>query len=282
MCIRGSLTEFSLPEICQLIEKGNRTGLLTIHSPVQTEASSTGFFYIWVYRGRIVAAANRLDQKGLVRCIAQQEWIEKPVLAQLLQKYPNHQPLGLYLKEQGVLQFQHLKALFKVQVLQSILTLLQLKDGQFQFDSKVSISPNEMTGLSISATQASLIGLRALKNWEALAEQLPHPEVGLVSTISAHPQCQLNSREWQVWEYTNGTVSLKSIAKQLRIPVKQVQKIAYRLIAIDVVKAVTLFADSSVTQANDSLSAQLLQEAEKQYLNHAFLPHFWGFMDSPF
>ena len=61
MSIIGSLDDFSFPELLQFIEKGHKTGLLTIQAGSVSQASQSSVYYIWVYQGRIVAAGKRLD-----------------------------------------------------------------------------------------------------------------------------------------------------------------------------------------------------------------------------
>lgn len=236
MSIAGSLTDFSFPEICQFIEKGHKTGLLTFRASSATQTTPASVHYIWVRQGRIVAAANQLSHQGLVSLIEQGHWVSDRVLDKLVHWCcPINEPLGLYLKNQGVLQAKQLRKLFNVQVLQQVCAVFQLKDGQFQFDQNAPIPTRELTGLSISPTEAVLIGLRVLRNWGSLVDQLPAPNQSLVTTIAGQPPYRLNAQEWQVWEYTNGTVPLQAIAQQLRLPVVKVQQIAFRLSAIGLV-----------------------------------------------
>ena len=280
MCIAGYLSDFSLPKIFQLIEKGKQTGLLTLRACPQTPASALTVHYIWIYQGRLVGVAHQLDSQGLVSLIAQRQWFGEPLFSQLVQSCPSYQPLGSYLKQKKALQAKQLKWLFQIQVLHTMRTLFQLKDAEYEFNSNAQIPTIEMTGLSISATDATLMGLRSLKDWEALSDQLPDPNRGLVSTISRPPQSQLNGLEWQVWEYTNGTVSLKAIARQLKLPLKQVQQIAFRLNAAGFVEEAPLLLDTPSTQAIDTLPAQLLQEAERRKVRHSFLQNFVEFLGS--
>ena len=152
MSITGSLEDFSLPEIFQFIEKGNRTGLLTLHSLPESNAMPPRVLYIWMHQGRIVAAANRLDHQGLVSLIEQCQVVSDRVFDKLVHWCcPLDVPLGLYLKNQGVLQAEQLKRLFQIQVLQQVHALLQLKDGEFKFDKNAPIPTREMTGLSVPA-----------------------------------------------------------------------------------------------------------------------------------
>ncbi|HEY9612245.1 DUF4388 domain-containing protein [Allocoleopsis sp.] len=152
MSITAFLAEFSIPEILQFIEKGHKTGLLTIHIKSASPASKSSVHYIWVNQGCLVAAAMQLNQQGLVKLIEEQQWVSDRVFDKLIHWCcPISEPMGTYLKSQGVLHIEQLKELFYLQVLQPVSTLFQLKDGILKFDQNVSIPTREMTGLSISA-----------------------------------------------------------------------------------------------------------------------------------
>jgi hypothetical protein len=280
MSITGHLTDFSLPEIFQLLEKGHKTGLLTLRAePIANPKSQA--HYIWVYQGHIVAAANRTDQQGLVSLIDQRQWVSDRVFDKLIHWCcPINEPLGLYLKNQGVLQAKQLKRLFQIQVLNQICALLQLKDAEFEFEQNVQIPTREMTGLRVPATEAVLVGLRVLRNWDTLTDQLPNPNGGLVSIIAGQPQYKLDTLEWQVWEYTKGTVSLGAIAWQLRLPVEKVQQIAFRLITIGIAEEVPLLVGTLPTQEVEPLPAQVIEDDEKTNVSQSFVQSLVGFLRS--
>jgi hypothetical protein len=247
MTFTGNLAEFSLPSIFQSLEQGNKTGLLTIRT---LAADVTGFipvYYIWLYQGRIVAAADHLDKKGLVSMIAQRGWVSEEVTLRMAQICPANTPIGLCLKFQGLLQAEQLKLLFRIQVVERISALFELKDGQFEFDAEANLPSPEMTGMSIPATEVTLIGLRyakrqasglSLRDWSVLAEQLPELSLILSNKNMTQPQLQLDSLEWQVWQLANGTISLREIANQLGLAVEKVQQIAFRLLMSDLAEEV--------------------------------------------
>jgi hypothetical protein len=151
MSTQGSLTDFFLLEILQFIENGNRTGLLTLSTLSVSKTTPASVYYIWVYRGRLVAVANRLDSLGLIELINQQQWVSERVVTKLAQLCPIDQPLGLYLLNQGIFKVSQLKQLFFLQVLQQVEALFQLNEAQFRFDPNVVLPRQEMTGLSVSA-----------------------------------------------------------------------------------------------------------------------------------
>lgn len=150
MSIKGSLADFSLPEIFQFIENGHKTGLLTIH-PLSKSPAEQSVHYLWMNQGRIVAAANQLNEQGLIELIDQYSWVSHRVVMKLAQFCPSNKPLGLYLRSQGALQVEQLEHLFQVQIFRQLCALFQLKEAQFQFDQDVSLPMQEMTGLSVQS-----------------------------------------------------------------------------------------------------------------------------------
>ncbi|MFP5274767.1 DUF4388 domain-containing protein [Coleofasciculus sp.] len=150
MSITGFLSDFSLPEIFRFIDQGNKSGLLMLRSRSESGAASS--YYIWVENGQFVAAANRLNNQGLLSLIQQYEWVSNRVITKLAQLCPEDQPLGLYLRHQGALRGEQLEHLFQVQVIQQLCLVCQLTDAQFRFDQNVPIPTREMTGLQLPAS----------------------------------------------------------------------------------------------------------------------------------
>jgi len=276
MCITGSLTDFSLPEIFRLLGKGCHTGLLTVNTDVSTPVTPNGVYYVWVYRGRIVAVDSQLKHLGLIKLIAQRQWMDRSQLAQLSESLPQEQPLGTYLQKQGLLTLQQIKWLFQIQVLRPICTLFQLKTGHFKFSHEITLPMLGMTGLSLNTLSANLLGLRSLRNWDALSDKLPDVHAGLLS-VTGYPRYPLNALESQVWEYTSGTVSLREIAKQLRLSVKTVQQIAFRLMTVGLVEEIPLVIHTPCSPARDTLKS-LHPEATEQPVSHSFLHNLKGFL----
>ncbi|MEO8893447.1 MAG: DUF4388 domain-containing protein [Coleofasciculaceae cyanobacterium] len=158
MLIKNSNSDFSFSEILQILEKDRKTGLLTLKGLPSRAVSP--IFYIWVERGRLVAAAKNLDHQGLVKLIEQRQWVSDRVLDKLVHWCcPIEQPLGTYLKNQGVLRSEQLRQLFNVQVLQPVSALFHLNQAQLQFDPNACTPRREMTGLSVSASALKLFVL---------------------------------------------------------------------------------------------------------------------------
>lgn len=183
MSLIGSLEDFSLPEIIQFIEKGNKSGLLTLRALPVSKATPQAVYYFWISQGCLIGAANRLDNRGLVRLLNQSKWVSPRVVTKLAQLCPTHIPLGLHLKNQGVLQASQLKQLFLAQVLQPLSAWFKHNEVQFRFDQKLPLPMREMTGLSVSAglamefTMSKDTTALLLEDWDWTANLTPATRV---------------------------------------------------------------------------------------------------------
>ena len=238
MAITGQLAEFSLPELFQFLEQGKKTGRLAIEALHQPSRK----FNIWFRKGRIVAASNRADGNGLVVLTHRRGWLQGISLQEVQQFDTLMVPLGVYLKIRDVLEPKQLKLLFYTQVMRQVCALFEQSRGRFEFESKAEMPMKEMTGQMMFPTEVTLGALRVLKNWDALADKLPDVDSSLESLTEGQPHLRLNRTEWQAWEFTNGTMSIQDIADQLRMPVEEAQRVAFRLIVVGLAEEVPAMA----------------------------------------
>ena len=236
MGFAGQLATFSLPEIFQTLERGRKTGCLSLHPAHSTAREDTQ--YLWLSQGHIVAAADASNKFQLLNMVIQRRWLSQSIQAhwELLRELET--PLGLFFKDQGLLKPEQLQILFHFQVLQRVAALLKWQNGQFNFDEQSFPSNAEMTGLSISPSSALLLALRVLKDWEPLMDKLPQPHAALAKAFQTHSAAQLDLRESKVLGFAQGTVSLQDMAQKMAVSLENIQQIAFRLIAIGLVEEV--------------------------------------------
>ena len=280
MAITGYLSEFSLAEIFQFLDRGQKTGLLAIHPLLGAQESQRApNHYIWFNQGRIVSAANRLDGKGLLALINQRGWASDRVAGKVAQICSADTPLGLCLKSQGLLDAEQIKLLFYIQVMRQVCALFKLNDGKFLFNHKVARPVPEMTGLSMPATEVTLAGLRALRDWQALQDKLPEPTSSLISLIRGKPHLHINQMEWRIWEFTNGTISLNDIAAQLQLPLEKVQQIAFRLMVVGLAEEMPMVVapmpESSAFDVDPTLVGGTTEHGQ---VSQSFLDNLVGFL----
>jgi hypothetical protein len=239
-----------------------------------------------MHQGRIVAVTNRLDHQCLLAMICQRGWISPEVLREQVNRCPANIPIGLYLKTQGFLQPEQLRLLFHAQVLQQVCALFRLRDARFKFDSKATLPTTEMTGLSLSATEATLMGLRVLRDWRSLVDKLPEPTSALSRVVLGKRHLRLDSLEGQVWQMANGSLPLNAIASQLKQSVETIQQTAFRLISVGLVAEVPIITPvRSRTSEEDVLESaafgtEMTKENNGQALSQSFVQSLLGFLRS--
>lgn len=286
MAITSSLAEFSLPELFQFLDQGSKTGLLTLRFQTDSQNQEKRVRYALVHQGRILAVTNRLNHQCLLMMICQRGWISPEVLREQVNRCPANIPIGLYLKTQGFLQPEQLRLLFHAQVLQQICALFRLKDAWFKFDSKATLPTTEMTGLSLSATEATLMGLRVLRDWRSLADKLPEPTSALSKVVIGKRHLRLDSLEGRLWQTANGTVPLNVIANQFKQPIETVQQTAFRLISVGLVAEVPMIAPArtkaSAEEALESaaMTADNNKDSNGQALSNSFMQNLLSFLRS--
>jgi len=277
MQLNGYLSQYSLPELFQLIEQSQKTGRLSLSYSIGKENHN---HYIWFSSGAIVAAANQLNQEGLALLIEERKWLKKEIINTISRICASSTPVGAYLKSQNLLNAEQLKILFYLQVMRQVCELFKLKEARFDFTSDTSLPMAEMTGLSNQATEVTLEGLRVLKDWSVLTEKLPVPTSGLKSIIDGYPRLNINNVESRVWEYTDGKTSLSQIAKQLSLNIEQVQQIAFRLIIVNLAEEVPILLTPQVTQKIKlpTESQELVSTEAKSNLSKSFVEDLLSFL----
>lgn len=290
MSLSSSFTDFSLAELFQLIDQGRKSGCLTVCTlpDLYAPSSKSYYFYMWFKQGRIVAAAHQLNSQGLIYKMVQRGLVKQQVIDNLLTQTPVATPIGLQLKTQGLLSAEQLNLLFGSQ-LQQIRALFEIQKGVFKLDSKAALPWQEMTGISIKATEVALMALRTLKNWKVLADVLPDARSAIQSTVNNKPQIHLNAFEWQLWEFANGSVDLATIASLLNQSTISVQQAAFRLMLAGLVEEIPLI--KSTLELNDgkincsvenhiSMGATKSQELGARKVSTVFLQNLVGFLRS--
>lgn len=291
MALSGSLAEFSLPEVFQILEQGQKTGRLILTTRQLSGGHKEDTTYIWLRAGHIIAVADRIDNQGLVTIIAQRGWLTSRFAVTVAENYTANTPMGLYLKAQKLIQPEQLKLLFSVQVTQPICKLFSLSEGGFNFQESSQLPLAEMTGLSAPASEVTLAGLRALKDWTALEDKLPDTTSTLIQPTSNPSTLTLYQLETQVWQWADGQTTLEEMAKQADTSVDKIQRVAFRLSVIGLVEEVPVAEVNPIQTPvlppeddEDDLEIALpinkspLPIASENKLSQGFLQNLMGFL----
>ncbi len=237
MKLVGDLSEYSLPEIFSFLDKCSQTGALIVSTDNNNSTSPINQ-YLWFKEGRIVAVTNGIDGTELLTKILQRKLISQ-IETQAIGKNIDHlsEPLGLYLKSQGLIEVAQLKLLFNLQTIFPVVKLFEPDRIRFKFEAKRVATNAELTGLSITATELGFLGLRLLKNWSGLIPKLADPSYSIQKCHSHQPNFELSRQELQLWKLADGKTTLTQLAVKMSISngsllvttIEEILQISFRL-----------------------------------------------------
>lgn len=250
MLVDGYLSQYSLAEIFNLIQAAKKNGVLSIEPrDGLTDPSMPGSmleipcYYVSFQGGRVMSIFYGLEYENqdLLATIAKRQWIPLDQLQELKRKLNGITiPWGLQLKVWEIISVDRLKLLFDIQVLSQLAKIFQISEGKFRFDPHAELNYPEMTGLSVSARNAVLLGLRELQDWNGLTNKLPAPESKLQRFSSQLQDSLLENDEELVWQLALGEMSMLEIAAQLNLKIDRVRQIGFRLCSISLIDEVAV------------------------------------------
>jgi hypothetical protein len=240
MSLTGCLAEYSLVEIFNFIQEGDKTGVLSIEADRCMSRYLDNSYSISFQTGRIMSVNT--GHKGLLKMISQRQWLSAEQITGLsFHASKIGQPLGTHLKSCNLLDSSQLCLLFDAQVVAGVCTLFgENHSGRFSFAPQAALTYSEMTGISLPAKEVSLLGLRMLRDWSGLTAKLPAPTSALLRLTTLTPTVRLDTQESKVWNLALGELSIDQIAVQLGLGAEKVRQISFRLMAIGLVHDISM------------------------------------------
>ena len=172
MALSGTLKDFALPDIFQLIGMQRKTGLLTLESDRETVS-------VIFEQGMVVhsdSTIRRLDDL-LGNVLVRQGKLQKEHLEEVLAKQKvSMQRLGFILTNQGYIDRDALKVALSEQVQQIVFRVFRWKTGNYHFDpidadyDRENVSP-------VSTDHILMEGIRRVDEWPIIEKRIPSLEV---------------------------------------------------------------------------------------------------------
>ena len=168
MALEGTLRDFSLPDIFQLIGIQRKTGILTLKN--QGDVVTVSFV-----EGSVVAADSfrkRLDDQ-LGNVLVKAGHIEETQLQEALKIQKNTlQRLGRVLIDSKYIRPEELKQALQLQVTQIIYRLFRWKDGEYHFSQEPKVDYDRENFTPISAENILMEGVRMVDEWPIIEKKI--------------------------------------------------------------------------------------------------------------
>jgi len=181
MALEGTLRDFSLADILQLIGIQKKTGILTLER--EDEVIKIVFL-----DGQVVGAEQAQEklEHRLGSVLVKTGIITKSDLAKALKiQKETLKRLGSILVEEGFIEKGDLSEALENQILQVVYGIFRWKDGNYHFRPEKFVDYDKENILPISTESILMEGLRMLDEWPLIEAKLNDPEIVLVRTKKA-------------------------------------------------------------------------------------------------
>ena len=238
--IRGTLKEFSLPEIIRLISQTRRTGVLEINGP-------TGSGRVHFRDGAICGAESTLSREPLGRKLVRSGVLSESQLWNALSRQDRSaHRLGETLVAAGLAAPEEVDTALREQVEDSIVDVLRLEPTDFAWNSEV---PHE--GVVVLPAESLLTALSdRMHEIEAIKSQIPSEDAS-VSMAPIPPtgadEIRLTLDDWRVLVFLGARRSVGDLVHYSGLGETQMLRSLERLASTGLIE-VTEVADPPVPQ----------------------------------
>lgn len=168
MALEGTLKDFSLADIFQLIGLQRKTGVLTLRGSDDTVT-------VTFLDGKVVGAdsltkrlENRLGMVLLKTGTLTQEQLNRALEIQR----ETLQRLGFILTHYGIISAESLKAAIQLQIMQIVYRLFRWKDGDYHFSQETTIEYDRDNVDPIAAESILMEGARMMDEWPIIEKRI--------------------------------------------------------------------------------------------------------------
>ena len=168
MALEGTLRDFSLADIFQLIGLQRKTGVLTLRGKDDNVT-------VTFLDGKVVgadSASHRLETR-LGHVLIKSGMLTQEQLARALEiQKETLQRLGFILTHYQIISVDSLKQALQMQILQIVYRLFRWKDGDYHFSQETTIEYDRENVVPISAESILMEGARMIDEWPIIEKRI--------------------------------------------------------------------------------------------------------------
>lgn len=239
MALKGTLKDFSLMDIFQILGSGKKTGTLHL---VDSETSAAGM--VCFYEGRVFFASSNWHREPLgERLVASGKITREQLDTGLAQQEEEGGPggehkLGEILVEAGHLAPKSLQMFVQNQIHDSLFDLFRWDDGQVEF--RVGEVPlEEDIGISVSVENVIMEASRRLESWESIKKKIPSLDAifAMSLTPATKPmEVHLRPSEWKLLCWVDGETDINGILQRVHMDDFQACQVLYGLLSAGLIE----------------------------------------------
>jgi hypothetical protein len=274
MALEGTLRDFSLADIFQLIGLQRKTGVLTLRGPEDTVS-------VTFLDGKVVGAdsLNRKMETRLGHVLIRNGTLTNEQLNRALEiQKETLQRLGFILTHYGIISSDALKDAIQLQIEHVIYRLFRWKDGEYHFSQETSIEYDRDNVSPISAESVLMEGARMIDEWPIIEKRIrssdmvfrrkPTSQEFVVvgaddadevefdeaagarkrRTVAGGEKIRISQEEKSVYDLVNGSTTVGEIVDGSRLSEFDTSKALYELASRELIEEVRAGAAGAVAE----------------------------------
>ncbi|HEX6642247.1 MAG TPA: DUF4388 domain-containing protein [Thermoanaerobaculia bacterium] len=272
MALEGTLRDFSLADIFQLIGLQRKTGVLTLRSKEDTVT-------VTFLDGKVVGAdsLDRRLENRLGSVLIRTGYLTQDQLNRALEiQRETLQRLGFILTHYGIISAESLKEAIQLQITQIVYRLFRWHDGDYHFSQETTIEYDRDNVTPISAESILMEGARMIDEWPIIEKRirsydmvfrkkLTDQEIVVVGAEDADEidfdgtasrkrkgtfteSIRITQEEKMIYSMVDGTMTVGEIVEVSRLPEFDTNKALYELLTRDLIEEVRGASAAAVLQ----------------------------------
>lgn len=264
MALEGTLRDFSLADIFQLIGLQRKTGVLTLRGKDDTVT-------VTFLDGKVVGAdsLNRRLENRLGTVLIRTGFINQDQLNRALEiQKETLQRLGFILTHYGIISQDSLREAIQLQIMQIVYRLFRWKDGDYHFSQETTIEYDRDLVVPITAESILMEGARMIDEWPIIEKRirsydmtfrkkLTDQEIVVVGAEDADEidfdgdstrsrrrgvgfgeKIRISQEEKAIYDMVDGTMPVSEIVEVSRFSEFDTNKALYELLTRDLIEEV--------------------------------------------
>lgn len=263
MALEGTLRDFSLADIFQLIGLQRKTGVLTLRGKDDTVT-------VTFLDGKVVGAdsLNRRLENRLGTVLMKTGFLSQDQLNRALDiQKETLQRLGFILTHYGIISQDSLREAIQLQTMQIVYRLFRWKDGDYHFSQETTIEYDRDNVVPITAESILMEGARMIDEWPIIEKRirsydmvfrkkLTDQEIVVVRSGEADEidfdgestrnrrrpsltdKIRISQEEKSIYDLVDGTMSVSDIVEVSRLSEFDTNKALYELLTRDLIEEV--------------------------------------------
>lgn len=247
MALVGNLRDFGLAEFLYLVDRGYKTGRLTLQKTGDRAE-------LYFQNGKLVYATHFSRDERIGDILVRMGRLTKEQLNMAL-NIQHHQepnkPLGTILVQRNMVTLEEIHKCVRLQIEEITYSLFSWNEGDFRFEQDMAPPPESVT-IPLSIENIIMEGSRRIDEWNRIRDKIPSLDVIVRFSDHPHEKAQgvnLTPDEWRVFARINGMHSIKQIAQQTGLGEFDVARIIYGFLSAGLVVLTKQSAQSGEARA---------------------------------